>query len=182
MARLDTTLQVTACPNGIGSGDGSSENWLVLSKAEMASEDYPPGWTNTLIAEVDGKIVGAASGYMMPIVEENGEVASENRCSNRSLRCSRKLPEIGCSTGWRWTPQYKGRGLAHFCLTPLSKKPNRLAQPGPVSWSGMPTSRSCGSIIRDHSRGFQQRGQRPYIPFNETSQTQYRLLLSAPVT
>ncbi|MEP1208037.1 MAG: GNAT family N-acetyltransferase [Rhizobiaceae bacterium] len=164
---------------GEGDGGGEDDNaWLALSAAAMARDDFPPGWTNSVIAERGGKTVGAAGGYL---TEDNGE-----KIGTLPAPLFEPLYELFQLAAGDWLldwlavePAAQGQGiggsLVDKCL--VKAKASGAAQASLVV-----EDTNIPALKLYHSRGFQQRDQRPYIPFNETSRTQNWLLLSAPVT
>lgn len=155
-----------------------SADWMALSAAEMAKTDYPPGWSNTEIAEMNGQIVGAASGCL---TQDNGEAIGI--LPEPVFAPVFELFQVAAGD-WLldWLavePAAQGQGVGGKLLDNCLE---RARTSGAVQASLVVEDSNETALALYHSRGFRQRDQRPYIPFNTISRTQNWLLLSAPVT
>ncbi|MEP0945171.1 MAG: GNAT family N-acetyltransferase [Rhizobiaceae bacterium] len=156
----------------------NADNWLRLSQAAMARSDYLPGWSNTIIAEADGEIVGAASGVLTN--------AGGDEIAVDSVALFEPIFELFHQAAGDWLLDWlavdetaQGQGVGGSLLDNCISK---AKMSGASQASLVVEDSNLSALQLYHSRGFRKRDQRPYIPFNETSQTQNWLLLSAPVT
>jgi len=161
-----------------GKNNQAAEDWLALSQAMMAKDYYPSGWTNSVIAEIDGEIAGAASGCL---TKDDGE-----KIGILPEPLFEPIFELFQEAAGDWlldwlavNPSEQGRGIGGMLLD-VCLENARAA--GARRASLVVEDSNITALKLYYSRGFQKRDQRPYIPFNETSQTQNWLLLSAPVT
>lgn len=153
-------------------------SWLALSTAAMASAEFPPGWTNGIVAERSDEILGGASGVLTKNDGEKIGVLDEPLFE--------PIFQLFHQAAGDWLLDWlavdeaaQGQGIGGRLLDSCMAK----AKVSGASQASLVVEDSNAAALRlYHSRGFRQRDQRPYIPFNETSQTQNWLLLSAPVT
>ncbi|NKB52425.1 MAG: GNAT family N-acetyltransferase [Rhizobiaceae bacterium] len=182
LARLDNVAshgftqwywQKTA--RALGAGDPEK-----LAQQAMADPTYRSGWKQASVAVTagdDAEVVGGVNGYVVIDDEELHSPSSEP-----VFEPIRQLFE-SVAGDWLvdWLAVYQhwqGRGIgARLLDTCLQRAKGKAGQASiVVEDSNMP------AMALYHSRGFRQRDQRAFIPFNKTSRTQNWLLLSAPVT
>ena len=155
-----------------------ADNPEELAQQAMARDDYRSGWSNAIVAEIDGRIVGGASGYVM---EDDAEIHQPS--TEPVFEPVRQLFEATVGDwllDWLAVHEpFRGQGIA----TALLDKCLTLAKHCGVEKASLVAEDSNDPALRLYrSRGFRQRDQRAYIPFNKISKTQNWLLMSAPVT
>ena len=156
---------------------GKSEDAYDFGRGRLADDTAPYGWTNSTIAELDGSIAGAANGYIMSPPDPDDEK------QNPSLFVP--VFELFCVANGDWLvdsiavySQARGQGVGAALLDDCLHRA-RASSARTVSLVAEDSNTRALNLYR--SRGFTERDKRPYIPFNDTSQTKNWLLLSAPI-
>lgn len=153
------------------------DEWLAISEASMADPNYPPGWTNTIVAESNGQIVGAASGCLT--VDDGQKIGILPEPVFEPVFELFQVAAGDWLIDWlAVNPEDQGQGIGGHLLDICLEKAN---DSGAKTVSLVVEDSNAAALALYASRGFVRRDQRSYIPFNQTSQTQNWLLLSAPV-
>ena len=147
-----------------------------LAEQAMADPEYRSGWRQAIVAEVDGEVVGGANGYF---VDDDPELHQPS--PEPVFEPIRQLFELTVGD-WLldWLAVYQswqGKGIGARLL---DEGLNRAKAVG-VNASLVVEDSNETALALYRSRGFRQRDQRSYIPFNKNSKTQNWLLMSAPV-
>ena len=157
--------------------DIDEADWMLLSEASMSDPNFPPGWTNAVIAESNGATVGAASGTLT--------VDDGNKIGVLPEPLFEPIFELFTVAAGDWLLDWlavdakaRRQGIGGQLLD-ISIGKAKESGAAKISLVMEDSNQSAQALYA--SRGFVQRDQRAYIPFNQTSQTQNWLLLTAPV-
>lgn len=149
---------------------------VALALAAMADPHFPSGFSNAIVAEVDGVAVGGANGYLVkpdPWLSTPGD--------EPVFEPIRQLFELAIGDwllDWFAVDEHwRGKGIGAQLLDRCLATANGCG----AQMSLVAEDANAEALALYHSRGFVERARRPYIPFNETSKTKHWLLLSAPV-
>ena len=153
------------------------DDWAALSQASMADPDYPSGWSNTIIAQIKNETVGAANGCLT--VDDGKKIGILPEPLFEPIFELFQVAAGDWLLDWlAVAPEVQGQGiggqLLDICL-------DRAKDSGARQASLVVEDSNQSALALYTSRGFKRRDTRPYIPFNQTSQTENWLLLSAPV-
>ena len=157
---------------------GKAEDAYEWGRMRMADDDNLYAWKNSVIAEVDGNVAGSANGYVVPAANPDEEKSNPDQFLPVFQLFQQAVGDwlVDCLAVYS-TERGKGVGAALLddCF-------DRARQSGARQISLVAEDSNHAALSLYRSRGFMQRAQRPYVPFNKKSETKYWLLLSAPLT
>ena len=153
-----------------------NSNPVAMAQKAMADPEYQSGWKQTVLAMKEGEVAGGANGYLMVVDQKMGTPSKEP--------VFEPVRQLFAQTAGDWLvdwlavyEKWQGRGIGACLLDACLARAKGVSSR--ISLVVEDANRPALALYK--SRGFQQRDQRPYIPFNTTSKTKNWLLLSAPV-
>ena len=156
---------------------GKAEDAYDWGRERFMDEDAPFAWKNSVVAEVDGIIAGAANGYVMQPPEPDYEKNNPEQII--------PVMELFSLVAGYWLvdslavySKYRGEGIGARLLDNCFERA-RNAACNCISLVAEDSNMSALKLYQ--SRGFVEKDQRPYIPFSENSKTQNWLLFTAPL-
>jgi ribosomal protein S18 acetylase RimI-like enzyme len=122
----------------------------------------PSHFSNWTVAEIDGEVIGALTGYMVPESDQSGGVSDLPEAFAPFL----ELEALAVGTWFLMAvsvfPEHRGRG---FGTALLAEAENRARRSGARQISLLVETANTGALRLYTRYGFRERARRPYLPF-----------------
>lgn len=157
-------------------GQGLTDDPLIFARERFSDPASVFGWSNAIVAEMDGRIAGAVTGYEMPAPDEETEMIKKD------FPGFAPVFELFGKVVGDWFvdslgvyPEHRGKSIAARLLDQCLEA-GRLLGKKQVS---LVVEDGNGSALRVYKkRGFTVRDSLPYVQGNQNSQSQNWLLLT----
>ncbi len=157
---------------------GKADDAFAWGRSRFANDDSIYGWKNARLAILDDLPAGACTSYVMP--ENDGEDALSEPEEFKPV-----VELFALATGHWFVdslavyPEYQGRKIGSALLDDSLQRA-KSAMSGKYA-SLVAEDSNTNAINLYKSRGFVEQTRRNYIPFNERSQSQNWLLMTASI-
>lgn len=156
---------------------GKASDAYEWGRARLADENALFGWTNTVVAERDGEILGAANGYVMPPADAEDEKSNPLQFV--------PVFELFAEAAGDWVvdslavySHARGQGVGAALLDDCFLRASK-SRADAISLVAEDSNQSALALYR--SRGLKERARRDFISFGSKSDTKHWLLLTTPL-
>ena len=142
--------------------EGKAEDAFALGRQRLMADDACYGWTNAIIAEVDGVTAGSCTAYVMPAPEEDDEFGKSDAFAPVFDLFASIVGEW-CIDSLAIYPQMRRRGIARTLMADAFGK-GRAA--GHERAHLVMEDGNTAAIALYFSLGFRESDRRPYRPID----------------